>query len=65
MSALEQNSPPKPESDCGLTRMCVNPVTPVHHDHQAPLWAVELVIFVLAVLVALVAYRLMLVRRWH
>ena len=65
MSALEQNSPPKPESDCGLTRMCVNPVTPVHRDPQMPLWTVELIIFGMAVLVALVIYRLLLVRRGH
>ena len=63
MPALEQNSPPKPESDCGLTRMCVNPVAPVHHDQQAPLWAVELIIFALAVVVALLGYRLLLIRR--
>lgn len=64
MSALEQNSPPKPESDCGVTRMCVNPVAPAHHD-QAPLWAVELIIFTVAVVVAVLAYRLMLIRRPH
>jgi len=65
MPALEQNSPPKPESDCGLTRMCVNPLPPPHHEQQAPLWAVELIIFLVTVVVALVAYRLMLIRRWQ
>jgi len=65
MPALEQNSPPKPESDCGLTRMCVNPVAPAQHDHQAPLWVVELIIFTAAVVAALVVYRLLLIRRWH
>ena len=62
MPAVAQNSPPKPESDCGVTRMCLTPTAPAHHD-QAPLWAVELIIFGVAVVIAVLVYRLLLTGR--
>jgi hypothetical protein len=62
-AARAQNSPPnKPESDCGVTTMCLDTVTPVHHG-RAPLWAVELAMFVALVVVLLLGYRLLVVRR--
>jgi hypothetical protein len=63
--ALAQNSPPnKPESDCGVTTMCLDTITPARHG-QMPLWAVELAIFIGLVVVLLLVYRLLLVRRPH
>jgi hypothetical protein len=61
--ALAQNSPPnKPESDCGVTTMCLDTITPAHHG-QVPLWAVELAMFAGLAVMLLLAYRLLLVRR--
>jgi hypothetical protein len=57
-SAFAQNSPPKAESDCGVSSMCTTPTTAVVH-HGTPLWAAELVMFVVVVAVLLLAYRLL------
>jgi hypothetical protein len=62
VAVVAQNSPPKPESDCGLTRMCLQPVAPAGND-PAPSWVAELVIFAVFVLIAGLAYRLLLTRR--
>jgi hypothetical protein len=59
--ASAQNAPPKPATDCGVTAIC--PEQTQHVSHQAPLWAVELIMFALLVVVLLVAYRLVLGRR--
>ena len=62
--ALAQNSPPnKPESDCGVTTMCLDPPAPPLHHGQPPLWAAELVMFAVVAAVLLLAYRLLLLRR--
>ena len=56
-----QNAPPKPATDCGVTAICPEPTQ--HVRHQAPLWAVELIMFALLVAVLLLVYRLVLGRR--
>jgi hypothetical protein len=59
--AFAQNSPPKAESDCGVTSMCGTPQTPVAH-HGTPLWATELLMFAVVAAVLVLAYRLLLGR---
>ena len=56
-----QNAPPKPSTDCGVTAICPQPTQ--HVTHPAPLWAVELIMFGLLVVVLLLGYRLVLRRR--
>ena len=56
-----QNSPPKAESDCGVTSMCSTPTTPAAH-HATPMWTAELLMFAAIVAVLLLAYRLLLHR---
>jgi hypothetical protein len=61
-AASAQNAPPKPATDCGVTAMCPGPTQPVGSD-QAPLWLVELAMFVGIALLLLLGYRLLLARR--
>jgi hypothetical protein len=58
--AYAQNAAPKNESDCGVTTMCTTPVPAP--PGQVPVWAVELLMFGVLVLLAFVGYRLMLAR---
>ena len=56
-----QNSPPKAESDCGVTSMCGTPQPPAVH-HGTPLWATELLMFAVLAAVLVLAYRFLLGR---
>jgi len=61
VSAWAQNSPPKPESDCGVTTMCLRDPAVTSHGH-APSWLVALVLLAVVVVVLAVAYRFVVAR---
>ncbi len=60
-AAWAQNSPPKPESDCGVTAMCPRD-SPVGSHGHAPSWVVALVLLAVVVALLAVAYRLVVAR---
>lgn len=60
-AAWAQNSPPKPESDCGLTRMCPRDPAAAAHS-SAPGWFVALILLVVLAGVLAVVYRVVLAR---
>jgi hypothetical protein len=60
-TAWAQNSPPKPDSDCGLTSMCPSDHTVVSSGHAAS-WVVALLMLVVVVAVLTVAYRVIVAR---
>jgi hypothetical protein len=56
VTAWAQNSPPKPESDCGVTSMCPSDRIVAPSGHAAS-WVVALFLLVVVVAVLTVAYR--------
>lgn len=61
VTAWAQNSPPKPESDCGVTSMCLRDPVVTSHGH-APSWLVALVLLAVVVIVLAAAYRFVVAR---
>jgi len=60
-AAWAQNSPPKPETDCGVTSMCAHDPAAAAHS-TTPSWFVALILLVVLAAVLAVVYRVVVAR---